>query len=162
MLQAMERIQPILHSPRYQDWLRQMDELEAGRIYCRHGLPHLLDVARIAALLAAERHAPYPRDMIYAAALLHDLGRLAQYTTGAPHAQAGVPMAQELLHETAFTAQEQEEILRAVSRHRTGDAPDSLAQIIFEADHASRMCFACKAADTCYWPEERRNTTVLF
>ena len=100
--------------------------------------------------------------MIYAAALLHDLGRLAQYTTGAPHAQAGVPMAQELLHETAFTAQEQEEILRAVSRHRTGDAPDSLAQIIFEADHASRMCFACKAADTCYWPEERRNTTVLF
>lgn len=162
MIQAMERIQPIVQHPRFQDWLRQMDALEAERIYCRHGLPHLLDVARIAALLAVERGASYPRDMIYAAALLHDLGRLAQYTSGIPHAQAGVPMAQTLLHETAFTAQEQEEILRAVSFHRTGDTSDSLAQIIFEADHASRMCFACDAADTCYWSAQRRNQTVLL
>ncbi|HIV69149.1 MAG TPA: HD domain-containing protein [Candidatus Butyricicoccus stercorigallinarum] len=162
MIEEMKRIQPILHSPRYRDWLRRIDELEAGRIYCRHGLPHLLDVARIAALLAVERGAPYARDQIYAAALLHDLGRLEQYTTGAPHAQAGLPMARELLRETAFTAREQQQILHAIGRHRTGDAPDSLAQLLHEADHASRMCFACAAADTCYWPEARRNATVFL
>lgn len=162
MIQEMERIQPIIHNPKYQNWLRQMDKLEAERIYCLHGLPHLLDVARIAALLAVDRGITYPRDVIYAAALLHDLGRLAQYTTGTPHTQAGIPMAQELLRDTAFTEQEQEEILRAVSRHRTGDKSDSLAQILFEADHASRMCFLCGAADTCYWSDDRRNHTILL
>lgn len=162
MIQAMERIQPILQHPLYRDALQRIDTLEQDRIYCKHGLPHLLDVARIAALLAADRGAAYPRDVIYAAALLHDLGRLKQYTTGEPHAAAGVPMAQEILRDTAFTAAEQQEILRAIGRHQTGAQPDSLAQIICEADHASRMCFACPAADSCYWQEERRNHTVLL
>lgn len=162
MIQEMERIQPILNHPLHRDGMAQMDELERDRIYCRHGLPHLLDVARIAALLAEDRGAEYPRDVIYAAALLHDLGRLKQYTTGEPHARAGVPMAEEILRSTAFTEAEQEEILQAVGRHRTGAAPDSLAQLIFEADRASRVCFACSARDTCYWPHERRNTTVLL
>lgn len=162
MIQAMERIQPILQHPLYRDALQRMDILEHNRIYCRHGLPHLLDVARIAALLAVDRGVTYPRDVIYAAALLHDLGRLKQYMTGEPHAAAGVPMAQEILRDTTFTAAEQAEILQAVGRHQTGAAPDSLAQIICEADHASRMCFVCPAADSCYWSEERRNHTVLL
>ncbi|MCD8356703.1 MAG: HD domain-containing protein [Clostridia bacterium] len=162
MIQEMERIQPLLHNPFYCDSLWKIEELERDRVYCRHGLPHLLDVARIAALLAVERKAPYPKDVIYAAALLHDLGRLKQYTTGEPHAEAGVAMAKDILRETAFTEQEQEEILYAIGRHQTGAAPDSLAQILFEADEASRMCFTCPAKDTCYWPEERRNHTVLL
>lgn len=162
MIQEMERIQPLLHNPTYCDSIRKIETLEKQRIYCRHGLPHLLDVARIAALLAADRNAAYPRDVIYAAALLHDLGRLKQYTTGEPHAEAGVNMARELLQETAFTEQEQAEILDAVGRHQTGAAPDSLAQMIYEADEASRMCFTCPARDTCYWPEQRRNPTVLL
>lgn len=162
MIQAMERIQPVLRHPMYRDALQRIDALEQDRIYCRHGLPHLLDVARMAALLAADRGAAYPRDVIYAAALLHDIGRLEQYTTGQPHAKVGIPLAAEILHDTAFTAEEQTEILQAVGRHRNGGAADSLAQIIFEADHASRMCFVCPAADSCYWPEERRNRTVLL
>lgn len=162
MIQAMERIQPVLQHPMYRDALQRIDALEHDRIYCRHGLPHLLDVARMAALLAVDRGAAYPRDVIYAAALLHDVGRLKQYTTGQPHAQAGIPLAAEILRDTAFTAEEQAEILQAVGQHQTGAAPDSLAQIIFEADHASRMCFACPAADSCYWPEGQRNHTVLL
>ena len=162
MIQAMERLQPILQHPRFRDALQRIDALERDRIYCRHGLPHLLDVARIAALLAIDRGAQHPRDVIYAAALLHDLGRLKQYTTGEPHAQAGIPLAEEILRDTAFTAEEQADILQAIGQHQTGAAPDSLAQIICEADHASRMCFACAAADSCYWSDERRNHTVLL
>lgn len=162
MIQAMERIQPILHHPKYRGWMKKLEQLEQDRIYCRHGLPHVLDVARIASLLAADRGVSCPRDVIYAAALMHDLGRLRQYTTGEPHAEAGIRMAQELLHATAFSAQEQQQILYAIGSHRVGDASDSLAQILYEADHASRMCFACAAADTCYWSEERRNHTVLL
>lgn len=162
MIQAMDRIQPIVQHPQFLAWMKQMDELECDRIYCRHGLPHLLDTARIAALLAEDCASGYPRDVIYAAALLHDLGRLKQYTTGEPHAQAGVPMAQELLRGTSFTETEQEEILQAISCHRTGDDGNRLGQILHQADHASRMCFACEAADTCYWAEERRNYTILL
>lgn len=162
MTEEMKRLRPLVHHPDFRQALRQLDELEHTRIYCRHGLPHLLDVARIAALLAADRGLDCPRDVIYAAALLHDIGRVRQYTTGEPHAQAGVPMARELLRATAFTAAEQERIVRAVGRHQTGADADGLAQILSEADHASRMCFACAAADTCYWTEERRNHTVLL
>ena len=162
MIQAMQRIQPILHHPKYCDWMKKIDQLEQDRVYCRHGLSHVLDVARIASLIAAERKASYPRDVIYAAALMHDLGRLKQYTTGEPHAEAGIQMARELLRATAFSTQEQQEILYAIGSHRVGDASDSLSQILFEADHASRMCFACEASDTCYWSEERRNHTILL
>ncbi|MDD6610801.1 MAG: HD domain-containing protein [Clostridiales bacterium] len=158
----MERVQTLLEHPYYRSCLQEIEQLEQDRIYCRHGLPHLLDVARIAALLAADRKAAYPRDVIYAAALLHDLGRLRQYTTGQSHAQAGIAMAKEILKDMAFTQQEQAEILDAVGGHQAGAAPDSLTQLLYEADEASRMCFACPAADTCYWPEERRNHTVLL
>ncbi len=161
MIEQMARIQPILDSPLYRDFLARIEQLERTRIYCRHGLPHLLDVARIAALLAAERGAPYPRDVIYAAGLLHDIGRVRQYQYGEPHAQAGLSAAAEILRGTAFTEEEQREILQAVCRHQTGGEND-LAQLICEADHASRMCFACDARDTCNWPEERRNQTVLL
>ncbi|MDO4173335.1 MAG: HD domain-containing protein [Eubacteriales bacterium] len=162
MIQQMERIQPLLHDPEYRDSIRAMEELERDRIYCKHGLAHILDVARIAALLAADRRAAYPRDVIYAAALLHDIGRLKQYTTGEPHAEAGAHMARALLQRTTFTEQEQAQILEAIRHHQAGASPDSLAQIIYEADEASRMCFACPAQDTCYWPAQRRNDTVLL
>lgn len=162
MIQHMERVQTLLEHPYYRSCLQEIEQLEQDRIYCRHGLPHLLDVARIAALLAADRKAAYPRDVIYTAALLHDLGRLRQYTTGQSHAQAGIAMAKEILKDMAFTQQEQAEILDAVGGHQAGAAPDSLTQLLYEADEASRMCFACPAADTCYWPEERRNHTVLL
>lgn len=162
MIQAMQRIQPILQHPVYRDALRQIEQLEQNRKYCKHGLPHLLDVARIAALIAVDRGAMYPRDVIYAAALLHDLGRCKQYTTGELHAQAGVRIAQQILQETDFTEREQEEILQAVGKHQCDNSTEGLAHIIFEADHISRMCFACPAADSCYWAEERRNRTVLL
>lgn len=162
MIQEMVRIQPILRHPLYRATLEQLKELERDRIYCRHGLPHLVDVARIAALLAADQGADFPRDEIYAAALLHDIGRPAQYVQGTDHAAAGMETAREILQDTAFTQQEQAEILDAVGRHRKGAAHGTLAQIICAADDASRMCFCCDASDTCYWPEERKNHTVLL
>ena len=53
-------------------------------------------------------------------------------------------------------------ILQAVSKHRRGDTAQMLGRILCEADDASRMCFACAAQDTCYWPEHRKNNTILL
>ena len=96
------------------------------------------------------------------AALLHDIGRLQQYLTGEDHAAAGMRTAQEILRDTAFSASEQQAILQAVSKHRRGDTAQMLGRILCEADDASRMCFACAAQDTCYWPEHRKNNTILL
>ena len=101
-------------------------------------------------------------DMVYLAALLHDIGRLQQYLTGEDHAAAGMRTAQEILRDTAFSASEQQAILQAVSKHRRGDTAQVLGRILCEADDASRMCFACAAQDTCYWPEHRKNNTILL
>lgn len=162
MIHNMQRIQAILAHPLFCESLHKIQELERERIYCKHGLPHLLDVARIASLLAVDRQLDLPRDVIYAAALLHDIGRLQQYLTGEDHAAAGMRTAQEILRDTAFSASEQRDILQAVSKHRRGDTAQMLGRILCEADDASRMCFACAAQDTCYWPEHRKNNTILL
>lgn len=96
MIHNMQRIQAILSHPLFCESLHKIQELERDRIYCKHGLPHLLDVARIASLMAADRQLDLPRDVIYAAALLHDIGRLQQYLTGEDHAAAGMRTAQEI------------------------------------------------------------------
>ena len=75
MIHNMQRIQAILSHPLFCESLHKIQELERNRIYCKHGLPHLLDVARIASLMAAARQLDLPRDVIYAAALLHDIGK---------------------------------------------------------------------------------------
>lgn len=160
MIQTMQRIQPILDNAVFQEYLQSIQELEKDRIYCGHDLAHLLDVARIAALLAADVHAAYPRDVIYAAALLHDIGRVQQYIDGTPHAQAGEAVARQILQHTAFSQQEQQDILQAVRGHQQDTAHNSLTQLIHEADHRCRMCFACPAQDTCKWTAERRNHTI--
>jgi len=43
-----ERLEAIRNHPLYQSSLRRLNDLERGRIFCRHGMEHLLDTARIA------------------------------------------------------------------------------------------------------------------
>ena len=118
-------------------------------------ISHPLNVAKLLVELGMDSQS-------VAAALLHDIGRLQQYETGEDHAAAGIRTAQEILRDTAFDEQEQQAILQAVGKHRKGDAAHVLAQLLCEADDASRMCFACAAQDTCYWPEHRKNNTILL
>ena len=80
-----ERLEAIRNHPLYQSSLRRLNDLERGRIFCRHGMEHLLDTARIAYIKSLERALPLSRDLIYAAALLHDIGKWEQYENGTPH-----------------------------------------------------------------------------
>ena len=71
----MERVNKILRHPVFAEHLARLENLEQARIFCRHGLPHLLDVARMMWISALEQQLPATRDVVYAAALLHDIGR---------------------------------------------------------------------------------------
>lgn len=168
------RVQAIWDNDAFQCALRDIKVAEAEREFCRHGIHHLLDVARVAWMLNLERGLGLEREVVYAAALLHDIGRSAQYATGEPHDEAGVRMARDILDalsgDLAFSEEETAEILKAVAGHRgsedEGMPSDSLEQdrslaaLIYEADHRSRPCFACPAREACYWQDEKKNLSI--
>ena len=103
--------------------MERLAEYEKDRIFCRHGVEHLLDVARIAYIENLEKNSGLSKEIIYGAALLHDIGRYLQYTEGIPHEKAGADLAGEILKDCGFTGKEQEEILGAISR-LTAALPD--------------------------------------
>ena len=163
------RFQDIYHD---ELWLTCMEEIEAaesGRIYCRHDFTHLMDVARIAYILSLEEALNIPRDVIYAAALLHDIGRSEEYTDGIPHDEAGARIAKEILKRSSYSDEEREAIIFAVHGHRGHSEPEEtggligrLAYVIKRADKESRLCLSCDARDTCKWPDDKKNLNIKY
>lgn len=158
----MERIDRILNHPKFRVVLQELDELERDRIFCRHGLNHLLDVARLMRIMNGEEGLGISKSHIYAAALLHDIGRAEQYKTGNPHALAGLPLAEEILSDCGFCPEEREELVTAIAHHGKGYHPSPMAQLLYRADKRSRACFACPGADACKWTAEEKNLTLEY
>lgn len=159
---GMERVHAVFHHPLYRKCYCRLEELEQDRKFCRHQMPHLLDVARIAYILDLEQGAGIPRDVVYAAAILHDIGKYAQYEDGTPHELAGRDIAAEILEslpkDRRFSPEEQEMILTAVQGHRRQrEGAQVLERLLYRADKASRMCFSCPAEQECDWSAEQKN-----
>ena len=102
------------------------------------------------------------REIIYATALLHDIGRAQQYLLGIPHDIAGAEIAGKILTDLHFTEQEKKEILSAISQHRNDCSDQKLSNLLYKADKKSRNCFSCSAASECYWPSEKKNLTIEY
>ena len=161
-MDKMKRVNAILDAPLYRRCYARLEELERDRIFCRHQMTHLLDVARIAYILNMEQDMGLEKEVIYAAAVLHDIGKYAQYEDGTPHEQSGEKIASEILdslpEEAAFSEEEKCMILTAIRGHRKlrADA-EPLERLLYTSDKASRMCFACPAEDECDWSAEKKN-----
>lgn len=153
----MKRVNAIVHHPVFVGRLERLEELEAERIFCRHDLPHLLDVARLMWIDVLEGQLPLDREVVYAAALLHDIGRTDQIEHGIPHDQAGAELAARILPEAGFSPEEAGQILRAIRGHRAGEGEDTLGKLLYRADKASRICWRCGAECACNWSEEKKN-----
>ena len=74
----MERVNAICRHDLWRDSVREIARLERDRQFCRHDLVHFLDVARLAYIENLERGLGIDKELIYAAALLHDIGRHLQ------------------------------------------------------------------------------------
>ena len=158
----MERIDRILKNPLYRELQKQLDELEKERIYCKHGADHALDTARIMYIQVLEQHLPFDKELVYAAALLHDLGRCREYQHKEPHNEAGAAIAEEILPECGFAKAETELIVKAIRRHReNGERTEGFSELLYEADKLSRTCWQCEAAGTCKWADGKKNHTIL-
>lgn len=155
----------IQNHPLYISSLQRLKELEKTRNFCCHQLNHLLDVARIAYIINLESQLGLSRDLIYTAALLHDIGKSRQYEEGVPHETAGEILASQILgdmpKEIAFTMEEQRQILTAIRGHRKlRDDAEPLETLLYKGDKMSRTCFACPANAECNWSNKKKNKTI--
>lgn len=159
----MERVTKILKHPTFTACLAKIRELEKDRIFCGHDLNHFLDVARIAVIINAEESSTVSKELIYGAALLHDIGRHEQYLYQKAHHEASAEIAEGILKDCGFGKEEIRQIRDAILAHRAPDQKDSvLADILYRADKLSRPCFCCDAEASCNWSQEKKNLVLRY
>ena len=135
--------------------------LERDRIFCGHDISHCMDVARLTMLICAEEGIEADADVVYSAALLHDIGRSEEYVNGTPHDTAGIEIAARILMQVECPPETSREIIRLIAGHsRSGGKKTVLEDAFYRADKQSRLCFACPARDECRWDDSKKNLKI--
>lgn len=160
----MKRVHLIYEHPVFQEKFRALQEEEKDRKFCRHTLEHLLDVARLMYIDALEQGLPVSKELIYATALMHDIGRIDQVEKGIPHEQAGADLCDVILPDCGFSEDEANKIKTAILHHRKAveGAQDPFFELLYRADKRSRNCFACGMKTECNWDEEKMNLKIEY
>lgn len=159
----MERVNRILNHNLFLLHMHLNEVAEADRCFCLHNINHFLDVARISMILNLKENLCMDADIIYAAALLHDIGRHVQYENGTPHELASAEIAPSILKDCGFDDKETVVIINAISHHRAFlEGGSALSRILYQADKASRPCFACKVEKDCNWKNEKKNLQIKW
>ena len=176
----MERINRIIKHKLYLEYVEKIKTHEKNRIFCKHDTGHFLDVCRLAEIDLLEHRISemekcsqdlkqvvyaqsesrlIDRELIYAAGLLHDIGRWQEYENGTRHEIASSMLAPEILKECNFSEEEIKEIVIAISNHRNSRIKEeiSLSGFLYRADKKSRSCFLCEAEPECDWPSDKKN-----
>lgn len=159
----MNRVNLIFGHKLYIFNVQKNTEIERDWVYCKHDIVHFMDVARIAYILNLEREFGLCKELIYAAAILHDITKWRQITNDEPHNETALEPAEIILTDCNFAPAEIKLILNAILHHRKGTGADPLAQIIFEADKLSRACCCCtfdKA--TCNWDLKQKSQQIKY
>lgn len=159
----MEAVEAVRSHPLYQEHLARLVELERDRVFCRHGMDHLLDTARIAWIFNLEYNLGFRKEVVYAAALMHDIGKDEQYEHGVPHEEASARIAREIMADMGevFDEAERNTIATAILEHRRlPEGASLLGMMLYDADKASRKCFVCPVREDCSWSSEKMNLSV--
>lgn len=155
----MPRVNQILQHRSYEEYCTKNKQAEEQRVYCRHGADHGVTVARIAYTYLLEENInglsstlEADKEVIYAAGIMHDIGRWVEYETQEDHACVGARLAQPILKDCGFTEGEIRSISLGILEHRL--APDKtsspLGQALALADDWARDCKNCLSQAKCY------------
>ncbi|KEH97530.1 HD domain-containing protein [Clostridium massiliodielmoense] len=159
----MERVNKILHHRKYVEYIEKIKEIEMNRELCHHDMRHFIDVSRIMYIINLENKLSFNKEIIYASAFLHDIGKWQQYEYDIPHEIASANLAEEILVECDFNKREICEILKAIKNHRNKEnEKDSLSELLYKSDKLSRACFRCLAQQQCYWSEDKKNLKIKY
>ena len=158
-----DKINVIIENHSFQYHLRNIEYFEKNREFCKHDMQHFLDVARLMYIMNLENALNIPKHVIYATALLHDIGRGMQYEKGTPHHIASVEIAKEILQQCYYDENEIHEILEAIGEHRSSNERlNSLNDLLYKCDKLSRNCAHCIATEGCKWPVEKKNMKITY
>ena len=152
-MSTLPRVNELIDNPIYEKHMLKIEKAEKERSYCKHGFDHGLAVARIAhSFLLEQGDTSVSKEVIYAAALLHDIGRWVEYETGEDHAQVSATLAVPLLEESGYCPEEMKVIVQGISEHRihSGENLSPLGRALALADDWARDCRQCKAKDRCH------------
>jgi uncharacterized protein len=158
----MERVNKILSHHQYKQLIHELGKYEKDRPFCKHGIEHLLSVARIMLLYAYEKSLSIKKENIYAVALLHDIGRVSQYKFGTPHAQASAELSIVILKDCGYSNADISSISIAIASHNQEKDDNPLGELLRYADKLSRNCFCCNANVDCNWTSEKKNKGVTL
>ena len=179
----MDRINKIIKHELYLEFIEKIKVHEEDRKFCKHDMIHFLEVCRLAEIdwlnyriWELEKQAEnfsgngmiHPelrqnnKELIYAAALLHDIGRWQEYENGVRHELASAQLAPNILEECGFSEDEIEKIVYAIMNHRNKEIAEdiSLAGFIYRADKKSRPCYFCEAESECDWSVIKKNLEI--
>lgn len=160
----MEKIDRILNHDLFNECIEKNKMAEAARCFCHHDMGHFLDVARIAMILNLQEHVGIEQDVIYGAALLHDIGRFKQYEDGTPHETVSARLAPAILKDCGYTDKETDVIVTAIANHRNQEIKmrQDMSGILYRADKASRSCFSCEMKAECNWKNDKKNMHITL
>ncbi len=159
----MERVDAVIKHPIFTYNMSNIEKAEKDRFFCKHGMEHVLSVARILYILVLEDGITVDKELVYATAILHDIGRYEQYLNDVEHNEAGARLAGEILSDCGFSKSECERAVDAIRNHRRGsDESDVFGRLLYKADKLSRDCYRCKAESECYWDAEQKNMWVKY
>lgn len=159
----MQRVENIRKHPLYCSLMEKISDHEQNRKFCCHGMEHSLDVARIAYIINLEESLGIDKELIYAAALLHDIGRGDIDKKYGEHHESGCILSRKILQDAGFAETEICVIIEAISLHNSErDKRKGLEYLLYRGDKLSRCCFSCKAYADCYWKEENKNKYIHY
>lgn len=160
----MERIQAIIKHPLYKEHTGKIKEWEKDRPFCRHDSAHFLNVARLAMIIKLKEQLDISEELIYAAALLHDIGRHIQYETGEDHAAASGRLAYPILKAAGYSDRETDMVVEAIISHRNEKVKEekNLKGLLYRADKLSRECYFCEVSQMCRWKEGKKNKELIL
>ncbi|MGN1126752.1 MAG: HD domain-containing protein, partial [Ruminococcus sp.] len=125
----MIRVNKILNNRLFKDCMQEIDCAEKERIFCCHGIEHLLSVARIMWINALENNMGIDKEMIYATALLHDIGRARAYHLNTDHAIESGKIAHQILSELNFEKDKIDKIIYAIVHHNDHEETTDLCSL---------------------------------
>lgn len=153
MIRAMARVNRLVEQKDYIGFLERIDGLEKERFFCKHGFEHGLNVARIAYAYLLEKGVGINfKEVVYAAALLHDIGRWIEYETGEDHSVASARLALPLLEKCGFEPKDIQIIIKGIREHRLHNESNLsvLGEALTLADNWARDCRCCSAQTQCH------------
>ena len=155
----MDRVNKIINDCKYQKYLNKLQEIERNRKFCRHDLSHFLDVARIASIINLKTNSNIDTEHIYAAALLHDIGRAATDAEKLSHAAVSAKISSKILKDCCFFESEINYITSAIINHsdKKSYTAKNLSGILYISDKLSRPCYICDMKKLCFWSSKQQN-----